>query len=49
MTDEAGKVDLNTASRDMLMLLPGMTEDVADCIIDWRDGDSSRPSPRRRR
>jgi type II secretory pathway component PulK len=41
LDDEAGKVDLNTASRDMPLNLPAMTEDVADSIIDWRDVDSS--------
>ena len=32
MADEAGKVDLNTADREMLMKLPGMTEAAADKI-----------------
>lgn len=45
LTDEAGKLDLNTdygaQTHDMLMMLPGMTEDVADAIIDWRDSDST--------
>ena len=41
LADEAGKLDLNTATRDMLLKLPGMTEDVADAIVDWRDSDST--------
>ena len=40
LTDEAGKVNLNTASEDMLLLLPGMTSELAASIIDWRDEDS---------
>jgi len=28
-----------TAARDLLMALPGMTEDVADAILDWLDED----------
>ena len=41
LTDEAGKINLNTASEDMLMKLPGMTEQLAASIIDWRDADST--------
>jgi type II secretory pathway component PulK len=40
LTDEAGKINLNTASEEMLMKLPGMTEELAASIIDWRDTDS---------
>jgi type II secretory pathway component PulK len=39
--DEGSKININTANRDMLMKLPGMTEDVADAIIDWRDADEN--------
>jgi type II secretory pathway component PulK len=35
--DEAGKVNLNTASYEMLMKLPNMTSELAASIIDWRD------------
>ena len=38
---EAGKLNINTATYDELLLLPGMTEDVADSIIDWRDADDT--------
>ena len=37
--DEGSKVNINTASRDMLGRLPGMTAEIADSIIDWRDED----------
>jgi type II secretory pathway component PulK len=40
LTDEAGKIDLNTASLEMLQKLPGMTAELAASIIDWRDTDS---------
>jgi type II secretory pathway component PulK len=38
--DEAGKLDLNTATYDQLMALPYMTDEFASAIIDWRDEDS---------
>jgi len=41
LDDEASKLNLNTATREMLLLLPNMTEDLADSIIDWRDADSN--------
>lgn len=40
LVDEAGKVNLNTANVAMLMLLPGMTEDLANAIIEWRSEGS---------
>lgn len=36
LTDEAGKLDLNEASASALELLPGMTQDSAASIINWR-------------
>jgi type II secretory pathway component PulK len=51
VVDEAGKVNLNTmmridssgeALRAMLILLPNMTEDVADAIADWLDSDDDQ-------
>ncbi len=39
LTDEAGKVNLNSASEEMLLRLPGMTAELAASIIDWRDED----------
>jgi len=38
--DEAARVNLNSASEDMLLKLPGMTSELAAAIIDWRDTDS---------
>ena len=40
LTDEAGKVNINSASEEMLLRLPGMTAELAASIIDWRDEDS---------
>jgi type II secretory pathway component PulK len=51
VADEAGKVNLNTmmridssgeALRAMLILLPNMSEDVADAITDWLDADDDQ-------
>jgi len=39
VSDESGKLDINTASWEQLMGLPGMYSDIADAIIDWRDSD----------
>jgi len=40
LVDECGKVNINTATRDVLMALPGVTDEIADAIIDWRDTDN---------
>ncbi|AQQ71384.1 comEA protein [Limihaloglobus sulfuriphilus] len=37
--DEAAKVNINSAPRDMLLNLPGMSSELAGSIIDWRDTD----------
>jgi type II secretory pathway component PulK len=41
VTDEASKLNINTVSREQLLRLEreGMTEEIADAIIDWRDDD----------
>lgn len=39
VTDEAGKLNINTVTKDQLMALPYMEETIADAILDWRDGD----------
>ena len=39
VTDEAGKLNINTASKNQLMLLENMTGEIADSILDWRDDD----------
>lgn len=44
VTDEAGKLNVNTATKDQLMALPYMEEHIADAILDWRDTDDD-PRP----
>jgi len=45
VTSEAAKVNILTADRDTLLGLPGVTEEMADSLLDWRDSDSnSMPS-----
>ena len=39
--DETSKLNINTATREQLLGLPYMTEDIADAIIDWRDTDQT--------
>ena len=39
LIDEAGKLNLNTATLDMLEALPNMPVKLAAAIIDWRDSD----------
>lgn len=41
LVDESSKLNLNTATAEMLMYLPGMTAETAGAIIDWRDTDST--------
>lgn len=41
--DENGKINLNTAPPQVLQKLPGMTEDIAQCIVDWIDAEPSVP------
>jgi DNA uptake protein ComE-like DNA-binding protein len=41
LADEASKLNLNTATREMLEGLPGMTPELAAAIIDWRDADEA--------
>lgn len=50
LEDESARLNLNTlliaddmqpgAGRTLLMALPGMTEDIADAILDWMDPDT---------
>lgn len=37
ITDEAAKLNLNTAVEQQFMMLPNMTQYIADSIINWRD------------
>jgi len=41
IVDEAAKVNLNAAPLAMLSKLPGMTDELAASIVDWRDGDGT--------
>ena len=40
LSDEGSKINLNSATEEMLLKLPGMTSELASAIIDWRDNDS---------
>lgn len=40
VVDEASKINVNTAGREILANLPGMSLGLADCILDWVDLDS---------
>lgn len=40
LVDECSKLNLNTATIEMLEKLPGMTAELAAAIVDWRDEDS---------
>ena len=44
LTDEASKLNLNTATAAMLENLPGMTQDLAEAIVQWRSSTSSTAS-----
>jgi len=39
VSDTAGKINVNTASRKVLEGLPNMTAELVDCLIDFRDSD----------
>jgi DNA uptake protein ComE-like DNA-binding protein len=41
LDDEASKLNLNTAPREVLLKLPNMTEEIVDAILDWRDADAN--------
>ena len=41
VTDESGKLDINSATADQLGALDLMTPDLLDGILDWRDTDDS--------
>jgi type II secretory pathway component PulK len=41
VTDEAGKLNINTATKDQLMSLPYMEPEIVDAIVDWRDRDDN--------
>lgn len=39
LVDESSKLNINTATVDMLQTLPRMTPELAAAIVDWRDTD----------
>jgi hypothetical protein len=41
LVEESGKLDLNVASYEQLMRLPGATEEIASAIMEWKDGDEN--------
>ena len=41
LVDEASKLNLNTATLEMLQSLPRMTPELAAAIVDWRDSDDN--------
>ncbi|MBL9136283.1 MAG: general secretion pathway protein GspK [Verrucomicrobiales bacterium] len=41
LTDETSRINLNTATAEMLQWLPRMTPQLAAAIVDWRDSDST--------
>jgi type II secretory pathway component PulK len=41
LEDEAGKLNLHTATREMLEALEGMNENRVDALLDWQDSDSN--------
>ena len=44
VTDEASLLNVNTATKAMLLELPNMTDEIADAILDWVDEDTA-PRP----
>jgi len=42
LIDEGSKLNLNTATVDMLQMLPGMTPDLAASIVAWRSTSTSQ-------
>ncbi|MDH7570046.1 MAG: type II secretion system protein GspK [Armatimonadota bacterium] len=43
--DAASRININTATEEMLLHLPGVEQSLADAILDWREeGDTPRPS-----
>ncbi len=44
LMDEGSKLNLNTATQEMLEALPNMTAELAAAIVDWRDEDEDLTS-----
>ncbi len=41
VVDESSKLNINTVTKQQLLVLPYMEEYIADAIIDWRDADDT--------
>ena len=41
VTDEASKININTAGEDTLLALGGMTPELVDALMDYRDADAN--------
>lgn len=39
--DESAKVNLNTGNAEAMKRMPGMTDQIAGAIVDWRDADTN--------
>ncbi|MEW6236741.1 MAG: helix-hairpin-helix domain-containing protein [Candidatus Omnitrophota bacterium] len=39
--DECGKININVATKEMLMQLPNAVEPVVEAVLDWRDNDDN--------
>ena len=39
VTDLAGRINVNVARRETLLAMPNMTEELVDCLLDYRDRD----------
>lgn len=39
--DASSRLNINTATQEQLLALPGMTEEIAEAILDWRDNDDN--------
>ena len=39
VVDETSKLNINTVTAEQLLVLPEMTQEIADAIVDWRDSD----------
>ncbi len=44
LTDEAGRININTAEEELLAQLPQMGQEQVDCLLDYRDSDDETRS-----
>lgn len=40
LVDETSKLNISSATREMLQMLPAIPPELPDCIFDWKDADS---------